>query len=394
MKQETTNRFLTGCEEEKFSYFRIPKIFVQIPRFTALSSDSKLLFGLLLDRLSLSSQNGWKDKNGDVFLYFTIETGCEYLGKSRPTVMKALAELDSPKGVGLIVRKKQGQGKPDKIYIRDFHQFCPKEEVDLEEKPFVENSETSEKVVKNVDYREGNSVLSLTSSGQKSCSLAVKNVAPNKPEKNKPELINSLPPSEPPENLSFPQPEKRVPEKRVRERMNQKELNALVLEELELAFQQSANNTAEAMTDLFYAYRDDKNKMISLTKHLTELFAWEEKAKDYQPYTEEMLRFTARKLYCEALGQLLTADGNCSVKGATVTYAKVIEKLAPHISRDEFGEENICIGTVMDTTICDFVKASREVEIKNPLAYMKSCLWSTLQEGTVKSEMEFRYRFG
>jgi hypothetical protein len=85
-----------------------------------LSTDSKLLYGMLLDRMSLSIKNEWYNDTGRVYIYYTVDEICSSLNCGRDKAMKLLAELDTGKGVGLIERKKQGQGKPTRIYVKRF----------------------------------------------------------------------------------------------------------------------------------------------------------------------------------------------------------------------------------------------------------------------------------
>ena len=104
----------------QFTYFRIPCQLITHPRFKHLSTDSKLLYGMLLDRMSLSIKNEWYDDTGRVYIYYTVDEICSSLNCGRDKAMKLLAELDTGKGVGLIERKKQGQGKPTRIYVKRF----------------------------------------------------------------------------------------------------------------------------------------------------------------------------------------------------------------------------------------------------------------------------------
>ena len=83
------------------------------PRFKSLSNDAKLLYTLMLDRMSLSARNGWYDQ-GRVYIYFTLNEVQEVLNCGSEKGMKLLAELDTTRGVGLIERVKQGQGKPQR----------------------------------------------------------------------------------------------------------------------------------------------------------------------------------------------------------------------------------------------------------------------------------------
>lgn len=119
MPNKTTNYFY-GDEATQFSYFRIPCQLITHPRFKRMSTDSKLLYGMLLDRMSLSIKNGWYDDTGRVYIYYTVNEICEDLSCGRDKAMKLLAELDTNKGVGLIERTRQGQGKPDRIYVLRF----------------------------------------------------------------------------------------------------------------------------------------------------------------------------------------------------------------------------------------------------------------------------------
>lgn len=109
-----------GMDAEQYAFFRIPKLLITEPYFRWLSTDAKLLYGLMLDRMSLSMRNGWMDDDGHVYIYFTLEEACEQLCCKTDKAVKLFAELDSAKGVGLIRRVKQGLGRPAKIYVLRF----------------------------------------------------------------------------------------------------------------------------------------------------------------------------------------------------------------------------------------------------------------------------------
>lgn len=102
----------------QFSFFRIPSQLVSHLRFKGLSADAKLLYGMLLNRMSLSAKNGWQDDDGRVYIYFTVKEVCEAIGCGRNKAIRLLAEQDASKGIGLIERIKQGQGKPDRIFVK------------------------------------------------------------------------------------------------------------------------------------------------------------------------------------------------------------------------------------------------------------------------------------
>lgn len=101
-----------------FTFFKIPHQLITGSRFKQLSIDAKLLYGVLLDRMGLSARNGWHDDTGRVYIYYTVKEICENIGCGRNKAMRLLAELDTVKGIGLIERVKQGQGKPDKIFVK------------------------------------------------------------------------------------------------------------------------------------------------------------------------------------------------------------------------------------------------------------------------------------
>ncbi|MCI8809743.1 MAG: replication initiator protein A [Oscillibacter sp.] len=100
-----------------FSFFRLPKALFTAERYQTLSLPAKALYGLLLDRMCLSAQNGWTETDGRVYIYFTQKTVQEYLLCSHNKATAYFRELE---GVGLIERKRQGLGRPAKIYVLDF----------------------------------------------------------------------------------------------------------------------------------------------------------------------------------------------------------------------------------------------------------------------------------
>ena len=109
-----------GIEAEQFSFYRVPRLLIKDERFKGLSSDAKLLYGLMLDRMSLSMKNGWLDDENRAYIIYTIENIREDLGCSKEKAVKVLAELDASKGIGLIEKIRRGLGKPDIIYVKNF----------------------------------------------------------------------------------------------------------------------------------------------------------------------------------------------------------------------------------------------------------------------------------
>ena len=107
-------------EAEQFSFIRIPKQLFIDPAFSDLSTDAKLVYGLLLDRMSLSRKNNWFDEDNRVYIIFAIEDIIDTLNCARGKAVKVLQELDTESGVGLIEKKRLGLGKPNIIYVKNF----------------------------------------------------------------------------------------------------------------------------------------------------------------------------------------------------------------------------------------------------------------------------------
>ena len=109
--------YFYGQTGELFSFYRIPKALFQEPRFQSLSTDAKILYGILLDRMSLSVKNGWLDEQNRVFIIFTIEDVKRALCCADNKATKLLRELEK---FGLIERKRRGLGKPSLVYVKNF----------------------------------------------------------------------------------------------------------------------------------------------------------------------------------------------------------------------------------------------------------------------------------
>ena len=118
--------YFYGQAGELFSFYRIPKALFQESRFQNLSTDAKTLYGILLDRMSLSVKNEWFDKKGRVFIIFTIEDVKRTLRCADNKATRLLRELEE---FGLIERKRRGQGKPCLVYVKNFSAESSKESV-------------------------------------------------------------------------------------------------------------------------------------------------------------------------------------------------------------------------------------------------------------------------
>ena len=104
-------------ETEQFAFYRVPKALFTNPQFTGLSIEAKVLYGLMLDRVSLSQRSGWLDEAGRVYIYFSVKDVQEQLDCGHCKASRHLKELETS---GLIQRQRQWLGTPDRIYVQDF----------------------------------------------------------------------------------------------------------------------------------------------------------------------------------------------------------------------------------------------------------------------------------
>ncbi|MCI5962021.1 MAG: DUF6017 domain-containing protein [Blautia sp.] len=120
MEQKVSFDYFYGTQADQYSFYRIPKALFQNDYFKNLSSDAKILYGLMLDRMSLSIKNQWFDEQNRAYIYFSIEDIMELLNCGKNKAIKSLQELDQENGIGLIEKKRQGFGKTNIIYVKSF----------------------------------------------------------------------------------------------------------------------------------------------------------------------------------------------------------------------------------------------------------------------------------
>ena len=118
--QEIQFDYFRGMEAEQYSFYRVPKVLFTAECFKSLSCEAKVLYGLMLDRMSLSIKNRWFDEQDRVYIIFTVEEIAELLNCGTQKAVKLMKELDSSQGIGLIEKKRLGLGKPNVIYVKNF----------------------------------------------------------------------------------------------------------------------------------------------------------------------------------------------------------------------------------------------------------------------------------
>ena len=135
--------YFYGGESEQYSFYRIPKVLFTAAHYRAVPVEAKVLYGLLLDRMALSARNGWLDEGRRVFIYFTLEDAMAMMGCGHNKAVRLFADLEQ---IGLIERRKQGQGRPTRIYVKNFILSTetgePEEEPDTPQPPAI--GQTSE----------------------------------------------------------------------------------------------------------------------------------------------------------------------------------------------------------------------------------------------------------
>ena len=142
--------YFTPGEAEQYAFYRVPKLLITGEQFRILSMEAKLLYGILLDRVSLSLRNGWVDEQNHVYIIYTIEQIMQEMNCSNKKAVTMLAELE--KKVALIEKKRQGLGKPNLIYVKNFFTANqPDCEYEQQESiPIVDNSEREAPEMSNV----------------------------------------------------------------------------------------------------------------------------------------------------------------------------------------------------------------------------------------------------
>ena len=110
--------YFYGIQADQFSFIRVPTVLFSDEQYKQLSPEAKILYAILLSRMELSAKNGWIDDQGRVYIICTLSEIMEKLNCADNKATKLMNELESK--CCLIERKRQGLGKPNLIYVKNF----------------------------------------------------------------------------------------------------------------------------------------------------------------------------------------------------------------------------------------------------------------------------------
>ena len=117
----------------------------------------KVLYGLMLDRMSLSLKNKWFDEQNRAYIIFTIEDVMELLNCKSQKAVKIMKELDAEEGIGLIEKIRQGFGKPNIIYVKNFMiKEAEEQQQQVQQNELPKNCENQNSVIRNIENQEVN----------------------------------------------------------------------------------------------------------------------------------------------------------------------------------------------------------------------------------------------
>ena len=164
--QKVQFEYFYNDDSDQYSFYRIPKLLFTEEYFSSLSCEAKVLYGLMLDRMSLSLKNKWFDEQNRAYIIFTIEDVMELLNCKSQKAVKIMKELDAEEGIGLIEKIRQGFGKPNIIYVKNFMiKEAEEQQQQVQQNELPKNCENQNSVIQNsagfstVDGENQNSVM-------------------------------------------------------------------------------------------------------------------------------------------------------------------------------------------------------------------------------------------
>lgn len=148
--QKVQFEYFHNDDSDQYSFYRIPKLLFTEEYFSSLSCEAKVLYGLMLDRMSLSLKNKWFDEQNRAYIIFTIEDVMELLNCKSQKAVKIMKELDAEDGIGLIEKIRQGFGKHNIIYVKNFMiKEAEEQQQQVQQNELPKNCENQNSVIQN-----------------------------------------------------------------------------------------------------------------------------------------------------------------------------------------------------------------------------------------------------
>lgn len=365
--------YFYGCQSEQFSFFRIPRILFD-EKFKDMSTDAKVLYGLILDRMSISQKNGWTDEAKRVYIFFTNEEASEILKCSHSKVSKLFNELDGKRGYGLIERVMQGQGKPTIIYVKSFMSIS-KTVDDKKDKP--KTSQNNKSAYKNDDNLNENNEISQEINEktekdvnfQKNENSDIKkfSVKTSQNDTSK-HLLNT--------SQDFSKSDANYINKNYTEinYINQSKkistIDRLIEDWDDEDLEDFTFSKVEETGTLPIEFIESEKVTCFSIKNLVDY----ENAKKY--YNE--IEFSILEIFVKALTQMLTSVEKMNLNNIAVSNIDVYNRLCQYI-KCEKGIQSIY--EIAHCVIISYKNACERKMITFPLAYMKSCIHTVLIDG-------------
>jgi len=330
-------------------YFQMPKFLFE-GEFTSLSNNARVLYSLLKDRHSLSIKNEWINKHNEVYLIYTRKDMQKMLGLADKTTKKAVEQL---KEYGLLEEERIGCNRANRIYLTA---------IDIEITGVVENTipEKEDLRFKNRSKYDSEDVENTI---QESYNLRPNNTDINDTDFSDLDLNQSI---------------------------NQDEMDRLIhttKKDTKTANSDHAKYNDNIINDKEVVKELTRNKEIpyrycSNKEHMKIAIHYLSGYNKTQTFYDDEIKDSSFKLAINTLVEMATTDQIMNIGGSKISYKNVIDKINEAITE----EYNILsIDRFLNEVVGDFVKALKNKDIKNLVAYMRSCIWNSL----INHEVQF-----
>lgn len=363
---------------EEIVFFKMPKILFLGDDFKELSMSAKMVYMLLLDRVSISKKNNWVDKNNQVFIYYTQVEVMKKLKFGNKKVSNLFKDLEK---FNLIKRIKQGFNKPDLIYVKSIaslevedtsydgefkygrpdieHSIDEQNEIQLLEETIAvatekEKSNNSTEKTSNV---ENVKLVDMTCQNDITgdVKMTLSDVSLQQPNNNN---INNN---------------------------NINNNNSFILSEINKINGMKEGMINKSIKKLPFSLTKSENKMNVAIK---ELFNYTTTLSNFKNNKIADFYFSTYKLFINSLSIMLTNKKVMTLNNQTVTYSKVYNKLSEYINPDNSTNFN----NLVEVAIKDYQKGSSNSNIKYPQKYMQACIWNVLQIGDISLHSNLNFK--